>query len=612
MYITFLILIQFKLLKYITKLMQSTKIIDNKIKKYFKFLKNTKSLEKTLVNRIEVNNNYFLIPLSKVYIENNELIEILTFYRNKYKKIYPTQFEATNSSTKKWLKKLFSNNKRIMFLLINKENSICGIIGLLKYNSLENNLEVDNVVKFDNCKEKNIFSKVLQKLIKFSKEILFVENFQLKVMNNNFRAIKFYKKNGFKSICKIPLIEKKLKNKTVFIENSSKKISDYVINNFFYLMKHYEFQIKKKKNLILTGGPSISHYEISNVDDAIRNGWNNKHSFFIKKLEHDFSSYLNSKYSIATSSCTGAIHIALLALGVKKGDEVIVPDFSWVATARAVQLAGASPIFCDVEKDTWNICPKSLQKLITSKTKVVIPVHMYGEPANMFEIKKICNFHRIKIIEDAAPAIGASIKNRLCGTFGDFAAFSFQGAKLLVAGEGGILTTRNKSLYQKARKISEFGRSLKRTFWIEEPGLKYKMSNIQASIAYAQLCRVDEFIIKKRKIFDAYFERLKELDNFISMHKESKRSYSTYWMSSALLNIKINREKFLNKLLEKNIDTRPTFPKISNYPIWGKKMKNNNINSSIIGSSGFNLPSGLKLSLSEIDYICDTIKSILK
>ena len=153
---------------------------------------------------------------------------------------------------------------------------------------------------------------------------------------------------------------------------------------------------------------------------------------------------------------------------------------------------------------------------------------------------------------------------------------------------------------------------MKRTFWIEEPGVKYKMSNIQASIALGQLSRVEEFVIRKRKIFQLYYERLKNLEPLITMHKENETSFSTYWMSSALLNTRINRENFLNKLFEKNIDTRPTFPKISDYPIWGKKIRVNNYNSSTIGSKGLNLPSGLKLSVSEIDYICDTIQSILR
>ena len=316
--------------------MLNSKIIDIKTKKYFKFLKNTKSLEKTLVNRIQINENNYLLPLSKLYLENDELIEKLTFYRNKYKKYYPTQFKATIISTKKWIEKLLETNNRIMFLLINKKSSICGIIGLLKHDSSKNSLEIDNVIKFKNCYEKNIFSKILQVLIRFSKNQLFIDDVQLKVMNTNIRAIKFYKKNGFHFLLKIPLIKKKFKNKTIFMESYPRKISENIKNTFFYLMKHQEIKIKKQNSLILTGGPSISHYEVFNVEDAVRNGWNKNHSYYLKKLESKFSSYLGSKYSIATSSCTGAIHIGLMALGVKKGDEVIVPDFSWVATARAV------------------------------------------------------------------------------------------------------------------------------------------------------------------------------------------------------------------------------------------------------------------------------------
>ena len=592
--------------------MSNEKLIDYQVKKYFKFLKSTNSTSDILTKRILINNNNYLLPLSKLHLDNYELINKLTYYRNKYKKYYPTQFKATLSSTKKWIKKLINTNNRIMFLLIKKDSSIAGIIGFSKPKIKKNILEIDNVIKFENCIEKNLFSTILIKLVNFSKEILFVDDIQLKVMNTNIRAINYYKKNSFKSTFKIPLTKKINKNKIIFFENPPVPLFKKINKRYFLLMKYTEKKIKIRKNLILTGGPSISHFEIFNSNDAIQNGWNNNHSNYIKKLEHEFSSYLNNKYSLATSSCTGAIHIGLLALNVKSGDEVIVPDFSWVATARAVQLVGAKPVFCDVEKDTWNMCPKSLLKKITSKTKVVIPVHMYGQPAKMKDIKSICESKNLKIIEDAAPAIGAKISEKLCGTFGDFAAFSFQGAKLLVAGEGGILTTKNKTLYEKAKKIADFGRSLKKTFWIEKPGLKYKMSNLQASVAVAQLRRVDQFIHKKRIIFQAYYERLKDLEPLISMHKENENSFSTYWMSSAILNNKINRDKFLKKLLEKNIDTRPTFPKISNYPIWGKKIINNNINSFDIGSKGINLPSGLRLSISEIDYISENIKKILK
>jgi|TARA_B110000971_G_C20026648_1_gene509221 perosamine synthetase len=591
--------------------MYKKNIVDFKIKKSFRDLKKTNSLIDNLANKLVINRNHYLLTLSKFYLNDEKLIEQLTYYRNKYKKFYPTQFKATFLSTKEWIKKLLVTDNRIMFLLINKNNEISGIIGLSKPQKNYDVLEIDNVIRFKNCKEIDIFSQTLKELIRFIKNTLFIDSIQLKVMSNNERAIKFYKKNNFSKTYKIPLTKKKFKNKLIYIEEPNVDLSKKINNTFFFLMTYKEKKINNPKKLILTGGPSISYLEISNANRAISNGWNFNHSEFLNKLETNFSSYLGSQFSIATSSCTGAIHIGLLALGVKKGDEVIVPDFSWVATARAVQMAGAEPIFCDVEKETWNMCPKSLSSLINKRTKVVIPVHMYGEPAKMEVIKNICDKNNIKIIEDAAPAIGAIRNKKKCGTFGDFSAFSFQGAKLLVAGEGGLLTTKNQYLYKKAKKISEFGRNQKKTFWIDEPGLKYKMSNIQAAVAVAQLSRVDEFINKKRTIFEWYKKRLSNLSEQISMHSESKNSFSTYWMSSALLGDKIDRNKFIIELRKYNIDSRPTFPKISEYPIWGKIIKNNNFNASLIGSKGINLPSGLTLNENQVDYICEKIKKII-
>ena len=164
-----------------------------------------------------------------------------------------------------------------------------------------------------------------------------------------------------------------------------------------------------------------------------------------QRFEEAFAKYCGTKYAVTFNSGTSTLHAALHACNVRAGDEVIIPPLNVIASASVILAQGAIPIFADVDENTWNMCPKSLQRKINKKTKVVIPVHMYGEPAKMFEIKKICDQYKIKIIEDAAPAIGAKINNKMCGTFGDFAAFSFQGAKLLVAGEGGILTTKNKS-----------------------------------------------------------------------------------------------------------------------------------------------------------------------
>jgi perosamine synthetase len=294
-----------------------------------------------------------------------------------------------------------------------------------------------------------------------------------------------------------------------------------------------------------------------------------------KKLEKNFANYLNCKYAISTSSCTGAMHIALLALGIKEGDEIILPNITWVATANAIAYVNATPVFADIDLDYWCIDPNKIEKLITKKTKAIMPVHLYGQPCNMEKINKIAKKHNLFVIEDAAPAIGAKFKNKKCGTFGHFGAFSFQGAKLLVSGEGGMLVTNNKNLYLKALKISNQGRNYKKTFYIDCLGLKYKMSNIQAALALAQLERVEELIALKRRIFSWYEKYLKNLDS-ISLNHEKFNTKSIYWMTSLILNkkAKINRDKLIQNLLKNNIDSRPVFPELSNFKYWIKKCKN--------------------------------------
>ena len=180
-----------------------------------------------------------------------------------------------------------------------------------------------------------------------------------------------------------------------------------------------------------------------------------------------------------------------MALDIGPGDEVIVPDLTWVATANAVRYVGATPIFADVELDTWNLDAKSVESLITKKTKAIIPVHMYGHPARMDQIVNLANKYNIDIVEDAAPAIGAEWNGKRCGTLGKFGAFSFQGAKLLVTGEGGMLVTNDIKLYEKAKKIWDQGRNPNKTFWIDEEGVKFKMSNVQAAIGFGQIERAE-------------------------------------------------------------------------------------------------------------------------
>lgn len=368
--------------------------------------------------------------------------------------------------------------------------------------------------------------------------------------------------------------------------------------------------------MILTAGPSITKLEKKYVNDAVSNGWNNNWNNYLIKLENRFKEYFKVRYAIPTSSCTGAMHLILKALGVKEGDEVIVPDTTWVATASVVKYVGAKPIFADIDRSTWTICTKSLISKITKKTKAIIVVHLYGHPCNMSEILKISKKYKLFLVEDAAPALGATYKNKLIGTFGIASAFSFQGAKLVVSGEGGIILTSNKVLNSKIKKLAAHGRGgngKKGTFWIDEIGFKYSMSNIQAALCLAQFERLDELIKKRRKIFKWYEETFNK-NNKIILNKEKKPSRSIYWMTSIFLikeklKKKLNAKKLSKILKKKGIDTRPIFPSISTYPMWKTK---NNYFSKELAKYGLNLPSGHNLTKSKINYIAKTINNIVE
>jgi perosamine synthetase len=297
-------------------------------------------------------------------------------------------------------------------------------------------------------------------------------------------------------------------------------------------------------------------------------------------------------------------------LGIGPGDEVVVPDLTWVATANAVLYTGATPIFADIEQDSWCIDPRSFESLITERTKAVIPVHLYGHPSKMDEIMKIAHKHNLYVIEDAAPAIGAKFQGQKVGTFGDFAAFSFQGAKLLVTGEGGMLVTDNAELYKKAYAIWDQGRT-PGTFWINELGWKYKMSNLQAAMGLGQLERVDELIEKKRQIFSWYADGLKGVPH-IKLNYELPWAHSIYWMTSICLGEEagITRDELRDSLRKRNIDSRPVFPAISQFPFWPKPQLPKPI-ANFIGKQAINLPSGVCLKREQIDYICRNLREIL-
>ena len=364
--------------------------------------------------------------------------------------------------------------------------------------------------------------------------------------------------------------------------------------------------------MILTAGPSITKKEISYVLDATKNGWNFHFNDYVEKFEKEVARYVGVKHAMATSSGTGALHLSLLAMGIGPGDEVILPEISAVASANVITFTGAKPIFVDIEQDTWCIDPKSFERAITKRTKAVMPVHLYGHPSNMTEINKIAKKRGLYVLEDACPSLGATCNSIKTGSLGDMGAFSFQGAKIVVTGEGGMLVSNNSKLFEKAQYIADLGRDRKRgAFWHTIVGYKYKMSNIQAALGLSQTERIESLVGKKRRIFSWYKKRLDTLAG-LTMNVEKDWARNTYWMSSIVLPKKsrVSRDELMHELHNRMVDTRPFFFPFSMLPMY--RAKTNNRVAYQVGLTGINLPSGVNLTEEEVDYVCKQVITILE
>jgi perosamine synthetase len=360
--------------------------------------------------------------------------------------------------------------------------------------------------------------------------------------------------------------------------------------------------------------PSITQLEIDYVTDAITNGWGDKCYDYIHCLQDKFSHYLGTDFSLATSSCTGAIHLALMALGVKTGDEVIVPDITWIASVEPVLYTGAKPVFVDVLNDTWCIDPDKIRQSITEKTKAIIVVHLYGNTCEMDSILKIAKEHNIKIIEDAAEGLGSEYKSKKVGGIGDVGVFSFHGTKTMTTGEGGILVTNNEAIFEQAKILNDHGRNSKdpenKMFWMRNYGYKYKMSNLQAALGCAQIERIEELIEKKREIFNWYKESLNALP--CDLNPEHEETKNSYWLPTAVFHksIEFKRENFFSLCKEKNIDSRPFFFPLSSLPMFVAKPENEVAYD--LYERAINLPSYHDMTKGDVKYVCDVLKFFLK
>src|SRR5258708_1305305 len=482
-------------------------VYNNAIEQTFAFLKGTARVDELFARSIVLSaNGGYLLPLCELHTDDAILIAQLARWRQENTFAYPTQFPVTISGTSNWLReRVLAVHDRQLFLVVNQHGHPVGHLGLAHGSNDERSIDIDNVIRGEKLTDPGLMSIALNSLLKWLQEFFCPEEIYLRVFSDNEHAINFYRKAGFVDDKLLPLRRDQAGENIAYVplEPDDPTPPDKA----FLRMTYKTATTIEPETMILTAGPSISGRETSYAYDAARNGWNSNWSGYLNRFETRFAEYIGRKYALPVASGTGALHIALAALGIGPGDEIIVPDLTWVATANAVAYTGATPIFAEVEAGSWCLDADSFDSLITERTKAVIPVHLYGHPAHMDKIMAVAQKHNLYVIEDAAPAIGAEFEGRRVGTFGQFSAFSFQGAKLLVSGEGGMLLTDDPELYERAYKIWHIG-SVNGTFWIDRLGWKYKLSNIQAAIGLGQLEHIEEMIEAKRRIFGWYAEGL--------------------------------------------------------------------------------------------------------
>lgn len=364
------------------------------------------------------------------------------------------------------------------------------------------------------------------------------------------------------------------------------------------------------KRNIPVGEPSFNGSELRLITECVKSGWVSSIGKFIGEFEKKFAKFCGSKYAVSTPNGTAALHLALYTLGIGSGDEVIIPSFTFIATANAVMYTGAKPVFIDVTADYWNIDPDLIEKSITPKTKAIIAVHIYGHPADMDKIMKIAEKHKLYVIEDAAEAHGAKYRGKKVGSIGTVGCFSFYGNKIITTGEGGMITTDSFKLADRMRFLKDHAMSTERKYYHPEIGYNYRMTNLQAALGVAQLSKVNKFLIKKIKIAKWYKKALTGVPGII-LPPEMPWATNIYWMYSILLDGKssINRDELMHKLKEKGIDSRPFFYPIHKMPPY----RTNKILpvTNYLSENGLNLPSSVNLTKTEVNFICKCICGIL-
>ena len=365
-------------------------------------------------------------------------------------------------------------------------------------------------------------------------------------------------------------------------------------------------------------GPSITDHEVELVAAAVRSAWYEHSNDIIDRFERSFAERVGRAHAVSLPSCTAGLHLSLAALGLGAGDEVIVPDATWIATSAPITYVGATPIFADVDPVTWCLDIASIEPLITPRTRAVIAVDLYGGMPDLPALEALCERHGIALIEDAAEAIGSAIGERAAGSFGITSTFSFHGSKTLTTGEGGMLVTDDDDLFARVHVLRDHGRVPGDVaFFNHEVAFKYKMSSLQAALGQAQLDRLDELVAAKRQIFGWYCDRLADVPA-LQLNAEPAGTFNSYWMSTVVIDesFRTTKEDLADRLAHDGISTRPFFHQLSSLPAYehatdARRAQGANATSRRLGRYGLNLPSALCLTEDQVDFACTRLLAAL-
>lgn len=363
---------------------------------------------------------------------------------------------------------------------------------------------------------------------------------------------------------------------------------------------------------ISIANPVFSGNEKKYLMECIDTGWVSANGRFVNEFEKRFAEFCGCQYALSCSNGTVSLHLIMVAMGIGPGDEVIMPTLTYIATANSVRYCGATPVFVDSEEGTFNIDPQKIEEKITEHTKAIMPVHLYGLPANMDAVMKISEKYHIPVIEDAAEAHGAEVGGKRVGSFGLAASFSFFGNKIITCGEGGMVTTNDERLYNRMKILKGQAVSPKKRYWHIDVGYNYRMTNMQAAIGLGQLENIDWHMGQRRRVAETYKRHLSKMDKYVKMQEEPEGYRSVYWMNNVILQdaVKKERDLVMQEMEQCNIEMRPVFYPMHVMPPYYNEKESYPI-AERLGTRGFSLPSHAMMQEEDIKYVCDCLKKIV-